>query len=56
MAKVKEYQNWQRIIFLDRAILKSDLKYMSWDQIARLDNLEVTLAEDNGKTLIIENE
>lgn len=55
MAKVKEYQNWQRIIFQDRAILKSDLKYMSWDQIARLDNLEVTLAEDNGKTLIIES-
>lgn len=55
MAKVKEYQNWQRIIFQDRTILKSDLKYMSWDQIARLDNLEVTLVEDNGETLIIEN-
>lgn len=55
MAKVKEYQNWRRIIFQDRAILKADLKYMSWDQIARLDNLEVTLAEDNGETLIIEN-
>lgn len=56
MAKVKEYQNWRRIIFLDRVILKSDLYYMSWDQIRRLDNLEVTLAEDNGETLIIENE
>lgn len=56
MAKVKEYQNWEKIIFLDRSILKSDLKYMSWDQIRRLDNLEVTLAEDNGRILIIENE
>ena len=56
MAKVKEYQNWRKIIFLDRAILKSDLKYMSWDQIKRLDNLEVILAEDNGRVLIIENE
>lgn len=55
MAKVKEYQNWQRIIFLDRTILKSDLKYMSWDQIKRLNDLEVALAEDNSKTLIIEN-
>lgn len=56
MAKVKEYQNWQRIIFHDRVILKSDLKYMSWDQIRRLDNLEVTLAEDDDRTLVIENE
>ena len=55
MAKVKEYQNWQRIIFQDRTILKADLKYMSWGQIIRLDNLEVTLSEDNGETLIIEN-
>lgn len=56
MAKVKEYQNWKKIILQDRAILKSDLKYMSWDQIRRLDNLEVTLAEDRGRILIIENE
>lgn len=56
MSKVREYQNWQKIIFLDRAILRSDLKYMSWDQIRRLDNLEVALSEDNGKILIIENE
>lgn len=56
MAKVKEYQNWQKIIFQDRVILKSDLKYMSWDQIRRLDNLEVTLAESSGRILIIENE
>lgn len=55
MAKVQDYQNWQRIIFKDRAILKSDIKYMSWDQIKSLDNLEVLLDEDNGTTLIIEN-
>ena len=55
MAKVKDYQNWTRIIFKDRAILKSDIKYMSWEQIRALDNLEVLLDEDNGTTLIIEN-
>ena len=55
MAKVKDYQNWTRIIFKDRAILKSDIKYMSWEQIKALDNLEVLLDEDNGTTLIIEN-
>lgn len=56
MAKVKEYQNWQKIVFQDRVILKSDLKYMSWDQIKRLDHLEVALADENGQILIIENE
>ena len=55
MAKVKDYQNWERIIFQDRAILKSDIKYMSWGQIKTLDNLEVLLDEDNGTTLIVEN-
>ena len=54
MAKVKDYQNWKRIIFKDRAILKNDIKYMSWEQIKALDNVNVALDEDNGKTLIIE--
>ena len=54
MAKVKDYQNWERIIFKDRAILKCDIKYMSWEQIKALDNLEVLLDEDNGRTLFIE--
>lgn len=53
MAKVKEFKNWKRIIFEDRTILRSDLKFMNWEQIKALDNLEVTLDEDNGKTLII---
>ncbi len=55
MAKVKDYQNWERIFFPDRTILKCDIKYMSWEQIKALDNLDVALDEDNGKTLIIEN-
>jgi hypothetical protein len=55
MSKVKEYQNWERVIFKDRTILKSDIKYMSWDQIKALDNLEVLLDEDSGTTLIIKN-
>lgn len=55
MAKVKDYLNWKRIIFKDRAILKSDIKYMSWEQIKALDNLNVLLDEDNGETLVIEN-
>ena len=55
MAKVKDYQNWERIFFPDRTILKCDIKYMSWEQIKALDNLDVALDEDNGKTLRIEN-
>lgn len=53
MAKVKEFKNWKRIIFEDRTILKSDLRFMSWNQIKALDDLEVTLDEDNGETLVV---
>lgn len=53
--KVKDFPNWCKVIFNDRAILKSDLHYMSWQQIRALDEMEVILAEDNGKTLVLEN-
>lgn len=53
--KVKDYPNWRVIRFNDRAILQSDLRFMSWQQVRALDEMEVILAEDNGKTLIIEN-
>lgn len=55
MAKVKEYKNWNKIIFGDRAILKSDLKYLGWSQIRDIENLDVLLDEDKGRTLVVEN-
>lgn len=53
--KVKDFPNWRKVVFNDRAILKSDLRYMSWQQIQTLDEMEVILAEDDGKTLVLEN-
>lgn len=53
--KVKDFPNWCKVVFNDRALLKSDLLYMSWQQIRALDETEVILDEDNGETLIVEN-
>ena len=53
--KVKDFPHWQRLIFRDRVILKSDLRYMSWQQVRALDNLDVLLEEDGGETLVLEN-
>lgn len=53
--KVKDFPNWSKVILNDRAILKSDLRYMSWQQVRALDEMEVMLEEDNGKILICEN-
>ena len=53
--KVKDFPNWHKVVFNDRAILKSDLRYMSWQQIQTLDEMKVILAEDDGKTLVLEN-
>lgn len=53
--KVKDFPNWWKVVFNDRAILKSNLRYMSWQQIRALDEMEVILAEDDGKTLVLEN-
>ena len=40
--KVKELnENWKVIWFCDRAIMKCDLKYMSKEQIERLNNVYV---------------
>lgn len=55
MAKVKDYKNWKKIRLEDRVILKGDLRYMSWQQVRSLDELEVVLVEDGGKTLIVNN-
>lgn len=53
--KVKDFPNWRKVVFNDRAILKSDLCYMSWQQVRALDEMEVVLVEDDGKTLVLEN-
>lgn len=53
--KVKDFPNWKKVVFNDRVILQGNTKYMSWQQIRALDNMEVILEEDNGKTLIVEN-
>lgn len=53
--KVKDFPNWWRLIFRDRTILKSDLRYMSWQQVRALEEMDVLLEEDGGETLILEN-
>lgn len=53
--KVKDFPNWRKVVFNDRALLKSDLCYMSWQQVWALDEMEVILEEDGGETLIVEN-
>lgn len=53
--KVKDFPNWRKVVFNDRTLLKNDLRYMSWQQIRALNEMEVILAEDNGKTLVLEN-
>ena len=53
--KVKDFPNWKKVVFNDRAILKADTKFMSWEQIRALDNLEVIAEEDKGRTLICKN-
>lgn len=46
MAKVKDYEDWNRIIMNDKAIVPKDLISMSKRQISRLENLEVILEND----------
>lgn len=53
--KVKDFPNWRKVMFNGRTVLKADTKYMSWDQIRALDNLEVLEEMDGGKTLVVEN-
>lgn len=53
--KVKDFPEWRKLIFNDRAILKSDLRFFNWEQIKSLDNMEVITTEDHERTLIIEN-
>lgn len=55
--KVKEFPNWEKVVLNDRTILKTDLRFMSWQQIRALDEMEVILAEEEegGAILIVEN-
>ena len=54
MEKVKDFLNWSKIIFPDRTILKSDIKYLSKEQQFRLENLEVRTSEpdEDGKVIL----
>lgn len=52
--KVKEFKNWNKIIFAERTILKVDLKYMSSEQKNSIDELEVIRSDNRGKVLYIE--
>ena len=53
--KVKDFPNWKKVVFNDRTILKADTKFMSWEQIYALDNLEVVTVKGKGRTLICKN-
>lgn len=53
--QVKDFPNWDKVIFNDRTILKQDLRYFSWEQVKALDNMEVILEENNGTVLVVEN-
>ena len=52
--KVKEFKNWNKIIFAERTILKVDLKYMSSEQKNSIDDLEVIRSDNKGRILYIE--
>lgn len=45
MAKVKDFNDWHKILFEDRAILRSDVHLMNWQQIKDLGNLKVVHSE-----------
>lgn len=51
--KVKEFKNWNKLVFSDRTILKCDLKYMSSEQRNLIDELEVIRTQNRGKILYI---
>ena len=52
--KVKEFKNWNKIIFAERTILKVDLKYMSSEQKNSIDELEVIRSDNKGRIHYIE--
>ena len=52
--KVKEFKNWNKLIFVGRTILKIDLKYMSSEQKNSINELEVVRSENRGRVLYIE--
>ena len=51
--EVKDFPNWKRLIFEDRAILKSDLRYMAKSQVQALENLPVLLVRITEKHLLL---
>lgn len=51
---VANYPDWRKLVLPDRVILRKDLRYMDWEQVERISQLPVMLAEDRGTVLIIE--
>ena len=54
MDVVANYPKWRKLVLPDRTILRRDLRYMDWEQIERVNQLPVALAEDHDTVLIIE--
>lgn len=53
--KVKEFKNWEAIHFNGRTVLKSDIRFFSWEQIKRLEELEVLEWSRDERELWVEN-
>lgn len=52
---VKDFPQWKKIQFNGRTVLRCDTKYMSWEQIKSLDDLQVLEEQNKGTVLIVEN-
>ena len=53
--KVKEFKDWKVIHFNGRTVLKSDTRFSSWEQIKRLEELEVLEWSKDERELWAEN-
>ena len=53
--KVKEFKDWKAIHFNGRTVLKSDTRFFSWEQIKRLEELDVLEWSKDERELWAEN-
>lgn len=53
--KVKEFKDWKAIHFNGRTVLKSDTRFFSWEQIKRIEELEVLRWSKDERELWAEN-
>lgn len=51
--QVKDFSSWKKIIFKDRAILRTDMLLMSEEQRITIEELYVLSDQDNGKVLFV---